>query len=98
MHYFTHLTRFNNQGCLYPFLYGDQMVMNRTDGKEGRDRCQLFIDIFITQDDVIHSVGNGLFRFFAQFVKGRLQTFTSFGCFKQHREFDGVETFVPDIA
>ena len=65
MHYFTHLTRFNNQGCLYPFLYGDQMVMNCADGEEGRDRCQLFIDIFITQGDVIHSIGNGLFRFFA---------------------------------
>ena len=41
------------------------MVMNCADDEEGRDRCQLFIDIFITQDDVIHSVGNGLFRFFA---------------------------------
>ncbi|OAV68214.1 hypothetical protein Barb4_02160 [Bacteroidales bacterium Barb4] len=45
VHDFTHFTGFNNQGSLYALLHRDKVMMNGTDGEQGRDGSVRFIHI-----------------------------------------------------
>ena len=68
------------------------------DGKERRDRGMGFIHVLIAQDDVVHTVCDRLFRLLAKPVEGGFQSFAASRHFEKHRQLDGFETFVADIA
>ena len=52
----------------------------------------------VAQNDIVHSVRNGLLGFFAQVVQGLLQSGFSLAHLEYDREFHGIESFIPDVA
>ncbi len=78
MHHFAHFTGFYDECGLYPFLYGDQMMMNGTDCQQRWDGRQFLIDIFIAQDDIIYSFFYRLLGLFAELIQRFFQAGTPF--------------------
>ena len=57
-----------------------------------------FVHILIAQDDVVHTVCDRLFFLHAKPVEGGFQSFAALRYFEEHRQLDGLETFIADVA
>ena len=98
MHHLAHLAGLYDKSRLDAFLDGDQVVVYGADGQERGNGRMCRIHILVAQDDVVYAVNDRLFGLFTELVQGGFQPFTALCCFEQHRELDGLEAFIADIA
>ena len=89
---------FNNQGCLYPFLHCNEMMMDGAYGQKRRDCGMAGVYVPVGQNYVIDSVRNGFFRSLAQRGNRFLKSCRALACIEQHRQLDRVEPLVSNVA
>ena len=58
----------------------------------------LLIDIAVAEDDVVVAVVDAAFGLLAECIERLAQSVLALAAFKQHRQFDGVESLVAYIA
>ena len=93
MHGLMNLARLHNQSGLNTLAHTDQIVMHCTHSQKARDGHVLFIHITVSQDDVVVAFVNRLLGTFAELVERSFQVIG-----EEHRQLDGIEALVADIA
>ena len=98
VHHLANLAAFYNQCGLHAFLNGDEVMMDSANRQQRRDGGMGVVHKTVAQNDIVHSVRNGLLGLFAQVVQGLLQSGFSLAHLEYDREFHGIESFIPDVA
>ena len=93
MHGLMNLARLHNQCRLDTLAHTDQIVMHGTHCQKTRYCHMLLIHVTVSQDDVVVSFIYRLLSTLAELVERRLQVVG-----EKHRQLDGVEAFVANIA
>ena len=75
MHRLANLTAFHNQGCLYAFAYRNQIMMYGRDGQQRRYCSMLFVNVAVSQHDIVHAIVHATLSLMAKVVECFPQAF-----------------------
>ena len=98
VHHLADFAALHHEGGLHTLLHAYQVVVHRADGQQRGDGRMGGIHVAVGQDEVVGPFRHRFFRPAAQFRQGFLQSGLAPACGEEHRQLDGLEALVADVA